>query len=389
MKITEITSNDYENLDSADTWLSKYTLESLDKWPSREVWQTLIKRYPADTGQKIYRGMHFYTKEEWDSFIDEYNSSNGQLDFRGISSWTRSPGTATQFAITRPTYFLNHEVMQAHDKMHREREHMTGYRGVILETIIHKNNQAVDVAKSDFSKEDEVILAPGKHQVKINRIVKRFEHIMTDQDETIRSVLEKYLDIRSTGKRDEYYRKFYDYVMHHYPGDIKSNEELKEMVYQISVAYLKSHSSLEDTVSVKIESTDDFFGTRSGFTEVRVSFNPGLFILASNGFFPDDKTGILQSYANRIVQAYLETMESHSGYGYIYNFKNLDVLTDYLSDPSIIRKIQTKQVRDAYDYVNSREMNRKLSGISDPNERRLAFEKHIAQIKDIIGQLSR
>jgi len=386
MKITEIIMEDDGNLDSVDSWLAKYTNQGLDKWPSTDIWKRLVKRYPADENIVLYRGMNFSTQEEWAEFIKQFKQDKGEIQFRGISSWTRSMGTAKQFAVTRPTYYLNRELMQAHDTMNKEKEHMIGYRGVILKIVTTADSRAVDANKSKHSAEDEIILPTGTYSVTVEKIVKKFAHSIEDKDETLESIIDQYLDIKNQNKTDEYFKKFYDYVLDKYQDQVKSSNELKQKVYDIAFSFIKDNGKIQDLISVDVDDTafsDVYRGSR-----VRVSFSPALFILQKRGFLPDDKKDILATYADNIVKAYSDTLKKHSGPDYEYNLGRLKEIAPWVSNPRSIDAIYQLQIKNSYDLLNSKEYVKSINDIKDPMEKRKAIEHTREKMQRIMRQLS-
>lgn len=174
-------SEDFRNLDSADKWLAKYTYESLDKWPSREIIDDLLERYPNQINRKVYRGINFNDKEHFDKFIEA--TANGYYESHGISSWGPDNRGVRNFALTQPTYFLNREVMMSHSDAQNRGEEVTGYRGVIISTTLQPG-EAIDVDSSGLGHESEYILPPGKYRIEIEQI-KRFDHQLADNETTL------------------------------------------------------------------------------------------------------------------------------------------------------------------------------------------------------------
>lgn len=179
--------------EEADKWLEKYTYENLDKWPSKEILDDLLSDYPYTDNKPVYRGLNFEDEEQYNNFLKE--TENGtKLIAGGITSWSKFKNEARTFAVTRPTYFLNSELMQAVSIKSKNRDYMIGHAGVILE-ILPKKNKAIDVTKSKSSKESEVILIPGEYKIKIIENLIPFQKGITEENyQTIIKEIQK-LDI--------------------------------------------------------------------------------------------------------------------------------------------------------------------------------------------------
>lgn len=156
-----INKQKYDAMDSADKALYKYTADSYTSIVSH--FEKLVEKYPF-AGGKIYRGLHFDTQEEFETFMDSISS--GSITIKSISSWTRNLKTAKGFSLTKKTYFPTLDIMWAEQSRRESGEHMTGYSGIVLKTTIPKN-KAIDVNKTAYAKEDEIILPAGEYEVSI------------------------------------------------------------------------------------------------------------------------------------------------------------------------------------------------------------------------------
>jgi hypothetical protein len=376
------------DLDKADRWLAKYTYESLDKYPSSDIAEELTHRYPAAPGTVIYRGMNFDTEEEWNDFIKVYRQNDGVITAGSVSSWSQDPTEAKQFAVTKPSYFVSFSTMDLYFKQKKAREYISGYRGVILQTTV-KEGTGIDVNASNLGHESEIILIPGKYKTTIYKEMKRFADVMADEDETLANILDKVLTSKNSDTTDEYYEKFYKYVFHNYGDDIRQSEDLKEQIYQITVATLKS-KKISDNMVISVKPAY-WFRDVPNYTEVTVSFASGLFIIGENGFIPKSKLGIMQQYANKIIEAYADLVKKYSGVEYHYNFGNSDLLKKYASSrhAEMLDNIMNQQIGGSYHQVNSREEVDKINAISDPNEKRRALNDYISKITRTLSQINK
>lgn len=160
-------SDRYEGkkLDSIDKALSKFTVAgSSAKGELLNKWDSLMKRYKNDYSGKVWRGLNFKTKSEYDKFMDTIK--DGYIEIDNVTSWSRDKKTAKIFSVTMPTYaeFVDHSNIPFYEKERREKEHVYGYRGVVLQIEIDKG-VGIDTSKSDIGIEDEIIIKDGRYKV--------------------------------------------------------------------------------------------------------------------------------------------------------------------------------------------------------------------------------
>jgi hypothetical protein len=149
-----------------DEWLRKYTMEGINNFPGQKTIKELLAKYPFDGGV-LYRGMNFDNKVQWDQFLE--SSNNGTEYLSGdVSSWSKSESTATQFSLTKPTYFLNRDLIQAESLKNKNRDFMIGHVGVVLKITVEPGF-GIDITKSMHDKENEVIMQPGRYKAEIHK----------------------------------------------------------------------------------------------------------------------------------------------------------------------------------------------------------------------------
>lgn len=256
-----------ESKDDAEEWLSSYTLENIDKYPTEEIRQTLLTRYPYEGGT-LYRGLNFESEEQYNKFLEQ--TENGtKMKSGSISSWTPHVRESRSFAITRPTYFLNHSLMQAESQKNKDRDFMIGHAGVILETTVGEG-VGIDVRKSKHGKETEVILIPGDYDIKIFKTFIPFMKSINDKN-----VKQEFLSIKDISGDDEKIdaQKF-EHIMFRFK-DFDS-----EMSSHLFKLLSKTLSNPKFVVDVE-EQTD--FGTRgwdSKLTQIDIMWNisPAFFL---------------------------------------------------------------------------------------------------------------
>jgi len=133
---------------------------------------SLLKKYPNQKKMLAFRGLFFRDIESYKGFVADIKSN--KIDLSGYTSWTRSVDTAQQFALTSPTnniMLLGREFFKSEDQRRKVKDYTQGY-GVIIETVIRRE-QAIDVSLvPHVSQEDELILPAGNYVVKILKTFK-------------------------------------------------------------------------------------------------------------------------------------------------------------------------------------------------------------------------
>ena len=379
MKISDIVeAQDWRSVrDPADQWLAKYTYENLDKWPGSEIIRTLQDRYPAPSGI-IYRGINFYDKQKHDEFMSEFNGhTKALLTFGGVSSWTRHDAAAEQFAITQPTYFLNREVMVAHDRMRKERERLAGYRGIILGLHL-ADGIGIDVDASGVGHESEVILPPGRYRVFVHRVIKKYADHLADGDTSIDQVILS--STRDSIARSGDTPSALDHVLHHHLD--KLSKAARRHLFKLY--------SPEPSLPVFGHSSRPAYAF-SGDDQDQIDFHYwipalGLFDLYQKGAFVDpSQLAATRKLAARIVRDALPVIRDN-----VIKARRVD-----LTPLSVVANIAgksdelTKVIRDTIgaEYRRLEGEVRGINRIEDPTEKRRAIEKHTKQVTDLLSKI--
>lgn len=164
----------------ADEWLHNHVRHNLDKYPSLEVIDDLLHEYPYTKGATLYRGLNFADEEQYRTFLA--NTDNGtMLKTKSISSWTPDRHQATQFAVTRPTYFINAALMQAESEKEKQRDYMIGAAGIVIQ-LEPEAGKCIDVTSSKLAAENEVIVIPGEYKISINKTYIPFVKSIDDEN---------------------------------------------------------------------------------------------------------------------------------------------------------------------------------------------------------------
>ena len=357
-------------------WLDKYTEYGYNKYPSENIVNYLLKKYPNKETIPIYRGLHFDTKEEYDEFIGNFKN---KVKTGSISSWSPSYTTAEDFAMTKKTYHPTAMIMSQEMERENSKDYMTGYRGVVLKTTIEPNT-GIDVNKTKYAKENEIILPPGTYDVEIHNVKKKFKHQIEDKDETIESIINKMIDPKF--KDDTHYKQFFEFVKHNYPDEIRQSDKLKQKIVKIiNQTYKKV-----DFVAHELH-TWSFQDDR---TDVNIYFNYNIFEMFDKGFLPAKYKKYIESYANRIIQEYYNLVKKYSGKEYIYDFGKLRYIEKYASSKYrlLIDKILQIQIANVYHMMNDRKEINKINAIKDPVQQKKAMDKYTNTIKNVLSQLN-
>ena len=355
-------------------WLGRFTYENYPKNPPSYVIQELLSDYPCETGT-YYRGLNFYSKEKYDEFVSQFNNGEAVSEFDSVTSWTKHEKDAEQFAITQPTYQPNLAVMRAHDVAQKNKERVTGYRGIIISTHVNAG-QAIDVDKAGVGHESEVVLPAGKYNVKVYKVVTSYKDALADTDTDVDKV------ILST-TRDDVHKDdtFFKYVMHHHKDQL--SDKARKHIFD-----LYSPSSDKPLFSfVDYGESKDY---ESGQMVRSVSMHSpafALFWLYETGIFTDPvlinkikqmARKVLQQ-ALPVIEKYLPSMSSFGTKGWRLAAK-IAGQEDKLQ--AIIQKTIGKEVTRLENQVAE------INKIKDPMEKKIAIRQHGIAMAAIIKKIS-
>ena len=293
-------SEEFENLDHYDQWLAKYTYENLDKWPSEDIRDELAHRYPITEPRMIYRGLNFREKEKFDAFMETIK--DGVLVTQGISSWGTKSDAVEQFAVTQPSYYLDRDTMKAHDAAGKEREYVTGYRGIILR-VTAQPGQAIDVNKSRLGHEDEIILLPGRYKVAVERDVKKYRDALDDGDYTIDDI------IQAPDGQTKYRESFRDYVMHHHKGEL--NDATRAHLFHERVKHLKSFDYQPTEVVFHERKPYKGFDREGTPTYVEIQYPSTFFAQAAEGIYLPQHVEQCRKWARVSIKKIIDYIRAH------------------------------------------------------------------------------
>lgn len=181
----------YDRLDDANQMLYKYTADGFSM-PYGKYFDQLTKEYPF-SGGKLYRGLHFESKELYLTFLETVKDGFIEMDYP--SSWSLSVDTAESFSLTKQSYFVDLSLMNADRERSDRGDYMTGYGGIVLELDAPSGN-AIDVSKSAYAKESEVILGSGRYPVKIYKQNLSYQ-AQSENDNNFANNMAKNLDIKN------------------------------------------------------------------------------------------------------------------------------------------------------------------------------------------------
>lgn len=153
--------------DESDEWIQDYVYKESKSEPSKDILDELLHDHPYKGSESLYRGLNFTDEDHYRKFLR--NTDNGsKLSTNTITSWTRDLSIAEQFSVTRPTYFLNKELMQAEDTKSRNKDYMIGHAGIIIKLSV-KADTCIDLSGTGKGAEDEVILIAGQYNISIHK----------------------------------------------------------------------------------------------------------------------------------------------------------------------------------------------------------------------------
>jgi len=367
----------HDSLDKADQALYKYTADAFT--PVSPHYDKLNKKYPYEGGV-LYRGLHFSSQEQHDKFLASIE--DGTVEIKGASSWTPSEETAEDFAHSKKSYFPTPELMYAAEKQRKSGDHMTGYGGVVLKTKV-KNGVGIDVRKSGFAKESEVILPTGTYEVEVAKLLEPYTR-KYDTPEKVNKILAQ---MNKAKDRDKEMDRLYEYVLKSW-GD-KLTPEQNDILIKYQYAKLFSIDPevyKEDAVTYEVR--EDYF-SRGDEQPLRVE----LYVHVPVGYDMYKKaTSKLQAKIDKLVKVVIKQLSIHIQK--LVNEPKLDKIgrfdvhgIEWLRefDPSAVAKAVAplkKELGNRYHQMNSRESNLKIKTRDD-------MEKHTEKITQVLTAITK
>ena len=354
MKLKSLFENHYGSLvsqdklnrmDKADQSLYKYTADGVTGLVN---FDKLVDRYPFDGGT-LYRGLNFTSEAKYQKFIDTFDGTTSG------GSWTPDYDTAEDFGKSPKTYFPTREVLALEREKNENQDYMSGHRGVVLK-IENYSGPAIDVSKTSFAKENEVILPSGTYKCKIVKELVPFKHQFADK--TSRDALfPKIISAIKSGHRD--INGEVAHIVKLYANEMTTKEA--DLIFQYMYGdALKTIP--DDAVIAKID--EHFFSSSKDVFTLFMSahaFNVEDFVLYDK-LSSKVKSSII-AYNKQIGKQLKDKIAGilkDSRFSQIRDFRihGVDAVTASVGDDCV--KALKEKLADLYHTVNSREFTRNM-----------------------------
>lgn len=371
-----VNKDKYDGLDRHEKALYTYTADGQTHLGSETV-SVLAKRYPYDGGT-VYRGLHFDDQEQHDAFLDKIK--DGRLESEYFSSWTPNERTAEDFAHSKKTYFPTMSIMMAHDKMRKEGEHMSGYGGVVISTHVGPKI-GVDVRKTEFAKESEVILPAGTYSVKVVKMLEPFKR----KYNSIEKVREYLKELKKTKDRDEEHDKMLEYLGMSWLDKLEPEDIDIMLRYQLSTFLKMDAKELREKYSEFSINSMEWMHRNH-----RLRFS--VYVPVDHRIFDHCTDKLKDQIRKQIKQIAIGAKEKVDE---IMKHPELEKVDEFDVDgfarlshfvPDIGNQITTplrKMLGDRYHALNSREVNKSIKDYDTLNK----HSQKIASIVDAIAKL--
>lgn len=362
----------------ADAWLEKYTHQNLDKWPDEDIVKILLKDYPF-SGGVVYRGINVRNEEDYNKIVAEAKS--GTINTTSITSWSRSESEAKVFAITRPTYFLSKDLMRDETEKQKNRDYMIGFRGIILKTTIAAG-VGIDVNKSEFAHEDEVILPPGAYKISIAQTLVPFKHSIQDRD-----TAEKELMGLKPGKLsdDDIAGKKLTFILHHFDD---FSVEVREHIFKL----LSNHLA-KPKVVVHATAGDSTFKF-SDYHTIDVHVNMPGSMLTYYGIFTPEHQRTISKYCsvllNQISEQISATLEKNGWSTADTRIQKphwFDILYQFSDERAKQKYAKLVSKKIGADYANLSNIVRDINKITDPYQHKKAVDDYAERVLRLIKNI--
>lgn len=347
-----------------------------------------LSRYGCKKDTKAYRGFFFRTEKEYNDFISIVKS--GDYRPNNPESFTRSYNIAEEFAKQRKTFFFHHDhnIALEHSYKNMFKENLSGYGGVIIETIIPEG-KGVDINRTNYKEEnqseDEIIYyEPNGIDYKYH-IIESFENQLKNNPIDIN------LHIKENGIEDA----LSEYIIFNHQDELNKDTQLFILDTVLSSMNNKEQSSSiyyvdESTKNVMASEID---GSLLGRNRIDIRFHFGkIFNLYENGTFTDKTVlSILEKSVDTIIEEISDFIETEHIYGerdlpVYYDLSYVTELSHLASEPyrERLKDINNLAIPRHYDDINDeiRDLNYR-EDLSEEDKYKL-FQEKANEIKDFI-----
>lgn len=353
----------FESTESCDLALKKYIEDPMNSYGVRQYVDELKTKYPIVENTTVYRGLNFKTKERYDEFINNLKDNDNFYDVLSISSWSPNKSTAEDFAYSEQTYGVpSLDLLNAYSKAKKENEKMVGYRGVILTTVVDPG-YGIDVRKSGFGSESEIILLKGSYKVKIE-IIKSYKDKISDNETNPNEVI-----MATTKEESKDDTSFFKWILTNInPSEL--TDESKHKIFEL-VSYNINYGS---------EAFKSRFDTR---TNIRIYYNTKLYDLNEKGFLLPLDASNLKKQGIEALKHFMEVAIKHPNHK-IDTFSDIQYLVrfcDFENEWSDFIKMYGDEYRNRSNTV------RDINKISDPKEKSKAIDDYKNDIMAILNNI--
>jgi hypothetical protein len=337
--------------------IAKYVLDPYHSFAVAAVIHDAIKEYGNDEPITIYRGLNFSSREDYDSFMKSIK--NGSIAPESITSWSPSKKQALIFAKTKPSYmeFMSASSWAEISAQSKAKERITGYRGILLKTEIAAG-AGLDVQKTGYGAESEIILPAGTYQVEIEEI-KTFKDTIADSDvNAVVASMEK-----EDYDNDSDKQKMLEYIMHHHPEEF--NDKSKSKIFKLlAIGTFK--------YDVKFFEKDPWGIVKFPTVDINMTDLSQVQQL-SKFFLEDDYDSVLQKSKPAFLQM-LKDIEAAWSPGTVFKTNGkVGVIADMLGCRSQYISMLQRTVGADYKNTTTREHNRKVTDYRAEAERIVAL----------------
>jgi len=183
---------------------------------------SLVSRYPLRGSKEVFRGLRFDTEEKLQEFLSKIQ--NGIISSDSLTSWSPHIETAFQFATTVPAFNITRQLAKLISD--NPGEILLGEGGVILRTVL---KEGIDVTKTRYAAENEILALPGKMRVEVVKVIRRFRDMLHGKDvnEVIRGLIEdnEWEDLIRRGQNIEGYETggLFQYIANMHESELNSD----------------------------------------------------------------------------------------------------------------------------------------------------------------------
>lgn len=322
--------------------------------------------YPCEEDTEVFRGLCFRDKSSFESFKKRLD--NEEYFPMHPESFTRIKATAEDFARQRKTFFgwADENIIIENEYRKAAEECISGYAGIVIKCVIPKG-KGLDVNKSEYAVEDEIVFMTDKPMKFEYEIVESYEELLKRNP----------VDINEYIQNNDLDDGLVKYLISNHKEDINKDTQHKILDKIIQPYSMKGKSSdmfLVDEEKDLVIGYERKVDLHSADLEISISTRP-VFEFYKKGIFTDESVlDRIKDFSNHVIHATCEFIEIENVYGdrnkgfdIKYDSRNVAELSYFANDfakeryQNVVHLSHPKNLDDLNDGIRNLNYREELS----------------------------